>query len=99
MNTDNFIIILYHLFYRQWKNALNLFQLLSLVSIACLRVQAMLGVDFSYCWLNLEEQLYSLEQYIGCIWRLAFIHYCGLHQVWLEAEKSDLMKSTVVDES
>ena len=25
------------------------------------------GVDFSYCWLNLEEQLYSLEQYIGCI--------------------------------
>ena len=24
------------------------------------------GVDFSYCWLNLEEQLYSLEQYIGC---------------------------------
>ena len=44
------------------------------------------GVDFSYCWLNLEEQLYSLEQYIGCIWRLAFIHYCGLHQVWLEAE-------------
>ena len=46
----------------------------------------MLGVDFSYCWLNLEEQLYSLEQYIGCIRRLAFIHYCGLHQVWLEAE-------------
>ena len=36
---------------------------------------------------GLEEQLYSLEQYIGCIWRLAFIHYCGLHQVWLEAEK------------
>ena len=35
---------------------------------------------------GLEEQLYSLEQYIGCIWRLAFIHYCGLHQVWLEAE-------------
>ena len=34
----------------------------------------------------LEEQLYSLEQYIGCIWRLAFIHYCGLHQVWLEAK-------------
>ena len=25
------------------------------------------GVDFSYCWLNLEEKLYSLEQYIGCI--------------------------------
>ena len=25
------------------------------------------GVDFSYYWLNLEEQLYSLEQYIGCI--------------------------------
>ena len=44
------------------------------------------GVDFSYCWLNLEEQLYSLEQYIGCFWRLAFIHYCGLHQVWLETE-------------
>ena len=35
---------------------------------------------------NLEEQLYSLEQYIGCFWRLAFIHYCGLHQVWPEAE-------------
>ena len=44
-------------------------------------------VGFSYCWLNLEEQLQSLEQYIGCSWRLAFIHYCGLHQVWLEAEK------------
>ena len=26
-----------------------------------------LGVDFSCCWLNLEEQLYSLEQYISCI--------------------------------
>ena len=35
---------------------------------------------------QLEEQLYSLEEYIGCIWRLDFIHYCGLHQVWLEAE-------------
>ena len=31
--------------------------------------------------------MWSLEQYIGCCWRLAFIHYCGLHQVWLEAEK------------
>ena len=37
-------------------------------------------------FMNFEEQLYSLEQYIGCFWRLAFIHYCGLHQVWLEAE-------------
>ena len=24
-------------------------------------------VDFSYCWLNLEVKLYSLEQYIGLI--------------------------------
>ena len=26
-----------------------------------------LDVDFSYCWLNLEVKLYSLEQYIGLI--------------------------------
>ena len=25
------------------------------------------GVDFPYCWFNLEEKLYSLEQYIGFI--------------------------------
>ena len=30
---------------------------------------------------------YSLEQYIGFVVRQAFIHYCGLHQVWREAEK------------
>ena len=36
--------------------------------------------------LNLEVLKYSLEQYIGFVGRLAFIHYCGLHQVWLEAE-------------
>ena len=35
----------------------------------------------------LEEVLkYSLEQYIGFVVRQAFIHYCGLHQVWREAE-------------
>ena len=45
-----------------------------------------LGSFFFFLHIILEEQLYSLEQYIGCIWRLAFIHYCGLHQVWLEAE-------------
>ena len=28
---------------------------------------AILDVDFSYCWLNLEVKLYSLEQYIGLI--------------------------------
>ena len=43
------------------------------------------GVDFSYCWINLEVLKYSLEQYIGFVVRQAFIHY--------------LMKSTVVDES
>ena len=36
---------------------------------------------------NLVEGWYSLEQYIGFEGRQAFIHYCGLHQVWLEAEK------------
>ena len=30
---------------------------------------------------NLEVLKYSLEQYIGFVGRLAFIHYCGLHQV------------------
>ena len=29
----------------------------------------------------LEVLKYSLEQYIGFVGRLAFIHYCGLHQV------------------
>ena len=43
-------------------------------------------VGFSYCWINLEVLKYSLEQYIGFVGRQAFIHYCGLHQVWLEAE-------------
>ena len=43
-------------------------------------------VGFSYCWINREVLKYSLEQYIGFVGRLAFIHYCGLHQVWLEAE-------------
>ena len=33
-----------------------------------------------------EVLKYSLEQYIGFVGRLAFIHYCGLHQVWLEGE-------------
>ena len=33
-----------------------------------------------------EVLKYSLEQYIGFVGRQAFIHYCGLHQVWLEAE-------------
>ena len=45
-----------------------------------------LNVDFSYCWINLDEGWYSLEQYIGFEGRQAFIHYCGLHQVWREAE-------------
>ena len=44
------------------------------------------GVDFSYCWINLEVLKYSLEQNIGFVVRQAFIHYCGLHQVWREAE-------------
>ena len=43
-------------------------------------------VGFSYCWINLEVLKYSLEQYIGLVVRQAFICYCGLHQVWLEAE-------------
>ena len=30
-------------------------------------IQRKLDVDFSYCWLNLEVKLYSLEQYIGLI--------------------------------
>ena len=46
----------------------------------------MLGVDFSYCWINLEEGWYSLEQYIGFEGRQAFNYYCSLHQVWREAE-------------
>ena len=29
--------------------------------------EVLLDVDFSYCWLNLEVKLYSLEQYIGLI--------------------------------
>ena len=33
-----------------------------------------------------EVLKYSLEQYIGFVVRQAFIHYCGLHQVWREAE-------------
>ena len=45
-------------------------------------IRSQLDVDFSYCWLNLQVKLYSLEQYIGLIWRQAFIHYCGLLQVW-----------------
>ena len=28
-------------------------------------ISKMLDVDFSYCWLNLVEAWYSLEQYIG----------------------------------
>ena len=31
------------------------------------RKTVVLDVDFSYCWLNLEVKLYSLEQYIGLI--------------------------------
>ena len=38
-------------------------------------------VGFSYCSIDLEVLKYSLEQYIGFVGRLAFIHYCGLHQV------------------
>ena len=45
-----------------------------------------LDVDFSYCWINLVEGWYSLEQYIGFEVRLAFNYYCSLHQVWREAE-------------
>ena len=55
-----------------------------------------LGVDFSYCWINLEEGWYSLEQYIGFEGRQAFNYYCSLHQV---IRSSDLMKTTVVVES
>ena len=46
----------------------------------------LLGVDFSYCWINLEVLKYSLEQHIGFAVRLAFNYYCSLHQVWTEAE-------------
>ena len=45
-----------------------------------------LDVDFSYCWINLEEGWYSLEQYIGFEGRQAFNYCCSLHQVWSEAE-------------
>ena len=45
-----------------------------------------LDVDLLYCWINLVEAWYSLEQYIGFEGRQAFIHYCGLHQVWREPE-------------
>ena len=45
-----------------------------------------LGVDFSYCWINLEVLKYSLEQYIGFAVRQAFNYYCSLHQVWREVE-------------
>ena len=46
----------------------------------------LLSVDFSYCWINLEDLKYSLEQYIGFAVRQAFNYYCSLHQVWREAE-------------
>ena len=54
------------------------------IELQILRVS--FGVDFSYCWINVENLRYSLEQYIGFVVRQAFIHYCGLHQVWREAE-------------
>ena len=47
-------------------------------------LEVKLTVDFSYCWINLVEAWYSLEQYIGFEGRQAFIQYCGLHQVWRE---------------
>ena len=36
---------------------------------------------FNNIVMDLEVLKYSLEQHIGFVGRLAFIHYCGLHQV------------------
>ena len=75
-----------------------------------------LSVDFSYCWINLVEAWYSLEQYIGLkedklsSTTVDFIRSEGnletKHLYLLNQYKhlvsrfpSDLMKSTVVDES
>ena len=44
-------------------------------------------VDFSFCCLLKYMRSLSLEQNSGCICRQAFIHYCGLHQVWGRTEK------------
>ena len=49
-----------------------------------------------YCSLSFAHKLchklkywsgFSLEQNSGCLCRQAFIHYCGLHQVWGRTEK------------
>ena len=39
----------------------------STFAIYCLSLESklVLSVDFSYCWINLVEAWYSLEQYIG----------------------------------
>ena len=36
--------------------------------------------------------VFSLEQNSGCSCRQAFIHYCGLHQVWGRTEKLHLIR-------
>ena len=33
--------------------------------LVCAKITFTLSVDFSYCWINLVEAWYSLEQYIG----------------------------------
>ena len=44
-------------------------------------------VGFSFCCLLKQWNSFSLEQNSGCICRQAFIHYCGLNQVWGRTEK------------
>ena len=52
---------------------------------------------YDVCYLHISDILmfedlkYSLEQYIGFVVSQAFIHYCGLHQVWREAENQVLI--------
>ena len=43
-------------------------------------------VDFSFCWLNIEVNWWSLEQNIWLNCRQAFNYCCSLHQVWKDTE-------------